>query len=426
MLVGIDTSHAKGPLLMTDTRLPVTVLSGFLGAGKTTLLNEVLRNREGRRVAVIVNDMSEINIDSAEVEREVSLSRPQEKLVEMTNGCICCTLREDLLAEIGVLAADGRFDYLLIESSGISEPLPVAETFTFIDPSGNALDDVARLDTMVTVVDASSFLRDYRAGGTVDAEAPEDQRDISDLLIDQVEFADVILISKTDLVDEHDVTELIGVLRSMNVTARIIPMSFGNIDLGDIMNTGLFSLEKAATSPGWLQELQGEHTPETEEYGISSIVYRERAPFHPERLHDFLTADWNNGNLLRAKGYYWNAARFTETGSISQAGHRIRHGYIGRWWKFLPESYWPTDDYRRQGILDKWEEPVGDCRQELVFIGQGIDFDALRHRLDACLLTTEEIELGPDVWTSWPDPLGPGRTDDVTSPIGQTNIAQTV
>jgi G3E family GTPase len=350
--------------------------------------------------------MSEINIDSADVARTVSLSRSEERLVEMTNGCICCTLREDLLEEISRLAAEGRFDYLLIESSGISEPRPVAETFTFIAPSGHSLADVARLDTMVTVVDAHNFLRDLRSG--VQVEGPGGGRDLSQLLTDQVEFADVILVSKADLVDGAALGELLAILRRFNPAAAIHPMRMGEVPLSWLLDTGSFSLERAAEAPGWLRELRGEHSPETEEYGIGSCLYRARAPFHPQRFHDFLTAEWDNGRLLRAKGHFWNAARFTEIGSISQAGTLIRHSYIGRWWAFLPPAQWPADEERRTAIERQWEEPVGDCRQELVFIGQGIDRDRLFARLDACLLTVGEIASGPECWVRLPDPLGSG------------------
>ncbi|MEL7312601.1 MAG: GTP-binding protein, partial [Pseudomonadota bacterium] len=287
-------------------RLPVTVLSGFLGAGKTTVLSHVLNNREGKKVAVIVNDMSEINIDAAVVQNEVSLNRSEEKLVEMSNGCICCTLREDLLEEVTKLAQDGRFDYLLIESTGISEPLPVAETFTFADESGVSLSDVASLDTMVTVVDAVNFLRDYETAQSLkeagESLGEEDERSVSDLLVDQVEFADVILISKTDLAEPRDVERLTAILKTLNTDAKIIPIANGNIEADAILNTGLFDFERAQQAPGWLKEMRGEHVPETEEYGIGSFSYEARRPFHPKKFYDFLHGTNRFGKLIRSKG----------------------------------------------------------------------------------------------------------------------------
>ena len=392
-----------------ETKLPVTVLSGFLGAGKTTVLSHILNNREGKKVAVIVNDMSEINIDSAIVKNEVELNHSEEKLVEMSNGCICCTLREDLLLEVNKLAQDNRFDYLVIESTGISEPLPVAETFTFADEEGVSLSDVASLDTMVTVVDAVNFMNDYEEAQSLkekgESLGDEDERNVSDLLIDQVEFADVILVSKTDLVETTDVDRLVAILKTLNTRAQIIPITNGQIKTDEVLNTGLFDFAQAQQSPGWLKEMRGEHVPETEEYGISSFSFVARRPFDPEKFYQFLHSMEEYGKLIRSKGYFWLATRPQFACQWSQAGGIAEYGFAGMFWKAVPKKDWPTDQDYLDSIAENWVEPFGDMRQELVFIGQNLDQDKMTKALEDCLLTEDEVLKGKQHWATLKDPF---------------------
>ena len=395
--------------MLLTKKIPVTVLSGFLGAGKTTVLSHILNNREGKKIAVIVNDMSEINIDANTIKNDVSLNHSEEKLIEMSNGCICCTLREDLLIEVKKLAEEGRFDYLVIESTGISEPLPVAETFTFADEDGVSLSDVATLDTMVTVVDGINFLKDYQEATflkeTKENLGEDDDRNVSDLLVDQVEFADVILISKTDLAEPSDIKQLTAILQTLNTSARIIPIAEGDIDINEVLNTQLFDFEQAEQAPGWLKEMRGEHVPETEEYGISCFSYLARLPFHPDKFFNFLHDIQKYGKILRSKGYFWLASKSGLVGQWSQAGGTAQYGAAGLFWKNIPQEQWPTDEEYLESIHKVWVEPFGDMRQELVFIGQDIDKAAMINALDQCLLNDDELSKGEEFWNTLSDPF---------------------